>query len=98
MKRRLNKRGKITIAIIGLLLGTLSLKVIGLNQTEHYEVRTMYVYGENDDTTYLIDGNGEIYAMKDKVYNSHEALYVKIDNKGTMNLKDDVIISWMYRN
>lgn len=93
----LNKRGKIAVAVASLLLGALSIKVISLNQTENYEVRTMYVYGENEEKTYLIDGNGEVYAMNEKVGDGSKALYVKIDNKGTENLKDDEIISWAYR-
>ena len=95
-KRKLSQRGKMTLAAIGFVacLGLLSL----LPNTDNYEVRTMRVIEETDEMTYLIDGNNYVYGMTDKVYNKNEKLYVTLDNKGTSDLTDDIIVNWRYRD
>lgn len=95
-KRKLSQRGKMTLAAISFVacLGLLNL----LPNTDNYEVRTMRVVEETDEMTYLIDGNNHVYGMTDKVYNKNEKLYVTLDNKGTSDLTDDIIVNWRYRD
>ena len=88
-KKIINKRFSNNHAIVTVALGAW---LSQFPNPDNYEVRTMNVYGENDTTTFLIDGNNEIYAMNDKVFESHKSLLVTIDNRGTQNLKDDVIV------
>lgn len=95
-RRKLSTRGLLTIVAIATV--ALGAWLSQFPNPDNYEVRTMNVYGENDTTTFLIDGNNEIYAMNDEVFESHKSLLVTIDNRGTQNLKDDVIVSWRYKN
>ena len=95
-KRRLSKRGLLTIAVLGLAVSGAVLSQFP--NTDNYEVRTMKVVEVKNEITYLKDGNGEVYGMYDKVYNRYEDLLVTIDNQGTQNLKDDVIVNWRYKN
>lgn len=95
-KRKLSQRGEITIAVLVFMVCLVILSLFP--NTDNHEVRTMRVHEVVGEVTYLIDGNNEIYGMYDKVYDEHADLYVTIDNKGTSNLRDDVIISWIYKN
>ena len=97
MKRRvLKKEVKVVLGVIGLVVFGMIMRV--MPDDTFYEVRTMYVYDTTDELTLLVDGNDEIYGMYDKVYDTHKPLLVTIDTKGTENLIDDVIVSWIYRN
>lgn len=97
MKRRVLK--KEVKVFLGAVVFFGALVVAGLMPDDtFYEVRTMYVYDTTDELTLLIDGNNEVYGMYDKVYDTHKPLLVTIDTKGTENLRDDVIVSWVYRN
>ena len=97
MKRRvLKKEVKVFLATVT-FFGALAIAGSMPDDTFH-EVRTMYVYDTTDELTLLIDGNNEIYGMYDKVYDEHKPLLVTIDTKGTEDLRDDVIVSWAYRN
>ena len=97
MKRRvLKKEVKVFLATVT-FFG--ALVVAGsMPNTDYYEVRTMRVYDTTENLTLLIDGNNEIYGMYDKVYDEHKPLLVTIDTKGTKDLRDDEIVSWVYRN
>ena len=95
-KRRLSKRGLLTIAALGLTVCGVALSQ--LPNPDNYEVRTMRVHEVVGEVTYLIDGNNEIYGMYDKVVDRYEDLLVTIDNQGTQNLRDDVIVNWRYKN
>lgn len=96
MKRKLKKEVKIVLGALA-LFGACAWLGTQPNE-DFFEVRTMRVYDTTEELTLLIDGNNEVYAMYDKVYDSHKPLLVTIDTKGTSNLRDDVIISWVYRN
>jgi hypothetical protein len=97
MKRRvLKKEVKVVLGVIGLVAFGCIMRAMP-DDTFH-EVRTMYVYDTTDELTLLVDGNDEIYGMYDKVYDTHKPLLVTIDTRGTKNLRDDVIVSWVYRN
>lgn len=93
MKRRLSTRGLATIII---LVGAAAISM--MPNTNNHETRTMRVYEVKDEITYLVDGNGEIYGMTDAVIGKYEDLMVTIDNQGTKDLKDDVIVNWRYKN
>lgn len=95
-KRRLKKEVKVFLGAVA-FFGALAIAGSMPDDTFH-EVRTMYVYDTTDELTLLVDGNDEIYGMYDKVYDTHKPLLVTIDTKGTENLRDDVIVSWVYRN
>lgn len=95
-KRTLSTRGYLTILAIVLVLSGAVLSLFP--NTDNHEIRTMRVYEVVGEVTYLIDGNNEVYGMYDKVYDEYADLYVTIDNKGTSNLRDDVIIGWRYKN
>ena len=94
--KRLSKRGLTTVAVLGLVVSGAVLST--LPNTNNHEVRTMKVHEVVEEMTYLIDGNNEVYGMTDVVINKYEDLLVTIDNQGTKDLKDDVIISWIYKN
>ena len=94
--KRLTTKGAVTITATALTLGAMILNI--LPNTNNHEVRTMKVYEVVGEVTYLIDGNGEVYGMYDNVYSRYDDLLVTVDNQGTNDLKDDVIVSWRYQN
>jgi hypothetical protein len=97
MKRRvLKKEVKVVLGVIGLVAFGCIMRAMP-DDTFH-EVRTMYVYDTTDELTLLVDGNDEIYGMYDKVYDTRKPLLVTIDTKGTEDFRDDVIVSWIYKN
>ena len=95
-KRKLRKEVKVILGVIGLVAFSMVMRTMPDNT--FYEMRTMYVYDTTDELTLLIDGNNEVYGMYDKVYDTHKPLLVTIDTKGTEDLRDDAIVSWVYRN
>ena len=95
-KRKLRKEVKVVLGVIGLVVFGMVMRA--MPDDTFYEVRTMYVYDTTDELTLLIDGNNEVYGMYDKVYDTHKPLLVTIDTKGTEDLIDDAIVSWVYRN
>ena len=95
-KRKLRKEIKLMLVAIA-FFGACAWLMAQPNE-DFYEVRTMYVYDKTDELTLLIDGNNEIYGMYDEVYFDNKPLLVTIDTKGTKDLRDDVIVSWVYRN
>lgn len=95
-KRKLRKEVKVILGIIGLVVFGMVVKAMP-DDTFH-EVRTMYVYDTTDELTLLVDEHDEIYGMYDKVYDTRKPLLVTIDTKGTEDFRDDVIVSWIYKN
>ena len=95
-KRRLKKEVKVFLGAVAFFGACAWLG--SLPNEDFYEVRTMRVYDTTENLTLLIDGNNEIYGMYDKVYDKHKPLLVTIDTKGTKDLRDDEIVSWVYRN
>lgn len=91
--KKLSTRGLLTVLVV---VGTVAMSM--MPNTNNHETRTMRVYEVKDEITYLVDGNGEIYGMTDEVICKYEDLLVVIDNQGTKDLKDDVILSWRYKN
>lgn len=91
--KKLSTRGLLTVLVV---VGTVAMSM--MPNTNNHETRTMRVYEIKDEITYLVDGNGEIYGMTDEVVCKYEDLLVVIDNQGTKDLKDDVILSWRYKN
>lgn len=91
--KKLSTRGLLTVLVV---VGTVAMSM--MPNTNNHETRTMRVYEVKDEITYLVDGNGEIYGMTDEVICKYEDLLVAIDNQGTKDLKDDVILSWRYKN
>lgn len=94
--KRLSTKGLLTIMSLVLVLSATVLSI--LPNSNNHEVRTMKVYEVVGEITYLIDGNNEVYGMYDSVYSKYDDLLVTVDNQGTKDLKDDVIIEWRYKN
>lgn len=91
--KKLSTRGLLTVLVV---IGAVAMSM--MPNTNNHETRTMRVYEVKDEITYLVDGNREIYGMTDEVICKYEDLLVVIDNQGTKDLKDDVILSWRYKN
>lgn len=91
--KKLSTRGLLTVLVV---VGTVAMSM--MPNTNNHETRTMRVHEVKDEITYLVDGNGEIYGMTDEVICKYEDLLVVINNQGTKDLKDDVILSWRYKN
>jgi hypothetical protein len=94
--KRLSTKGLLTIMSLVLVLSAMILSI--LPNSNNHEVRTMKVYEVVGEITYLIDGNNEVYGMYDSVYLKYNDLLVTVDNQGTKDLKDDIILNWKYKN
>lgn len=56
------------------------------------EAKEMIVISKDDDATLLKDDEGNIFAIIDNRFNMGEELEVGIDNNGTTDITDDVIV------
>lgn len=85
-------RGLITLVLLCVvfIIGTYISFCRMLAYSSNIEVRTMEVVEITNEYTTLVDGNGQLYDVID--YLDYGEYSVKIDNKGTSDFTDDVII------
>lgn len=94
--KKLSKRGKYTLLIMGVVAWLLLVALCGAltPNYDNYEVRTCRVI----KSTLIEDGNGHLYSTYDSVGRPGERVLVSFDTKGTLDLTDDEIIRWVSAN
>jgi len=84
------------IFIVGIVVACI-VTLVKITNYDNYETRTMYVYNVIEPYTLLMDGNYQVYTLKDVNIDEDRELLVTIDNRGTEDFADDKVIKWTYK-